>query len=299
MLRRLTPALTTLGLTVAWTAPASAAPPSPRETLIQSKQVLDDLTDKVKGIPARLLDEAEAVVIVPNTIKAGFGVGGQIGHGVAVVKDKTGWGEIRFLDLGGASVGFQIGVQSTDVVLVFKNRKGLDRLLDGKAKLKLGADASVAAGPLGRDAAAATDLQLKSEIFSYSRARGLFAGVSLEGVVLSAAAKRTAEFEKDSGAETKKAADDLKMRIAELAAGAKKEGPTPAPIPAGAPRLVPVPMPMPLPGSVPPPPPVIDLPPAVEGPPKEVVVPASATVPAREPYVGPIRRLLRRLRGDE
>ena len=101
------------------------------------------------------------------------------------MKDKAGgWGDIRFVDLGGASVGFQLGVQSTDVVLVFKNRKGLDRLLDGKAKLKLGGDASVAAGPVGRDAAVATDLLLKSEIFSYSRARGLFAGVSLEGVVL-------------------------------------------------------------------------------------------------------------------
>jgi lipid-binding SYLF domain-containing protein len=317
MLRKFLPTLAALG---AVTAPALAAPPSPRETLTQSKQVLDDLTDKAKGIPAKLLEDAEAVVIVPNTIKAGLGIGGQIGHGVAIVKDKTGWGDIRFLDLGGASVGFQIGVQSTDVVLVFKNRKGLDRILDGKAKLKLGADASVAAGPLGRDAAIATDLKLKSEIYSYSRARGLFAGVSLDGVVLSAANKRTAEFEKDAGPETKKAADDLKLKIAELSVGVrKKDDPlpspfAPAPIPGGAPRLIPVPMPMPpLPGGGnPPPPPVIDLPPPLETPAKSTVIPASATSVAKpdpkeatkmdrpaEPSVGPIRRLLRRLRGDE
>ena len=126
---------------------ATAAPPSSRETLKSSTVVLDELTETpAKAIPKALLQEAEAVVIFPNTIKAGFVVGGRVGHGVAIIKD-NGWGDVRFLDLGGASVGFQVGIQATDVVLVFKSRKGLDRILDGKAKLKLGADASVAAGP--------------------------------------------------------------------------------------------------------------------------------------------------------
>ncbi len=282
-------------LALTWVATvAVAAPPSPRVTLTDAKQVLDALTDKEKGIPAKLLREAEAVVIVPKTIKAGFGVAGQLGHGVAVVKDKVGgWGDIRFIGLGGASVGFQIGVQSTDVVLVFKNRKGLDRILDGKAKLKLGGDVSVAAGPVGRNAAVATDLLLKSEIFSYSRSRGLFAGVSLEGVVLNGNTKRTEEFEKDTDLATRKAADELKMTIAVLAAGAKDEL---VPVP-GAPMVMPPPGPFGLPPALEAPLPVP--PPTVPTQPGSVIIPASAVEPVipAESQVGPLRRLIRRLRG--
>jgi len=143
------------------------------------------------------------------------------------------------------------------VVLVFKNRKGLERILDGKNKLKLGADASVAAGPVGREAEVATDLKLKSEIFSYSRTRGLFAGASLEGVVLSADNGTTAAFEKDATDENRKATDALKSHISLLAA----EKLPPAPIP---PSNVPQPMP----------PPVL--------------------VPERQPGDGPVRRFFRR-----
>ena len=195
-----------------------AAPPSPRETLKASKEVLEELTEKpTKAIPLALMKEAEAIVIFPNTIKAGFVVGGRVGHGVAIIKDKEkGWGDVRFLDLGGASVGFQVGVEATDVVLVFKNRKGLERILDGKAKLKLGADASVAAGPVGREAEVATDAMLKSVIFSYSRSRGLFAGVSLEGVVLNFDKDTNSDYDKDRSEETLKAADELKSRISRL-----------------------------------------------------------------------------------
>lgn len=245
-------------------SPLFAAPPAPRDTLKAARDVLDELNDTpAKGIPRALLDEAEAVVIFPNTIKAGFVVGGRLGHGVAVVKDKDkGWGEIRFLDLGGASVGFQIGIQSTDVVLVFKNRKGLDRLLEGKAKLKLGADMSVAAGPLGREAEVATDAKLKSEIYSYSRNRGLFAGVSLEGVILGADSTTTAAFEKDTTELTKQSVEDLKKRVSTLSAEKKKD--EPAPLVPGA-VLVPQPMPVP------------------------VEIPA--------PKSGPIRRLIDRIRG--
>ncbi len=198
--------------------PASAAPPAPRETLKSAKDVLNELNETpAKAIPKALLQNAEAIVVFPNTIKGGLVVGGRVGHGVAIVRDKDkGWGDVRFLDLGGASVGFQVGVQSTDVVLVFKNRKGLERILDGKAKLKLGADASVAAGPLGREAEIATDVLLKSEIFSYSRSRGLFAGVSLEGVVLEVNADTNASFEKDATEGTRQAAEELKSRISLL-----------------------------------------------------------------------------------
>ena len=212
MFRISTLAVFALGLTA---LPLFAAPPAPRETLKSAKDVLDQLNETpAKAIPKALLQDAEAVVIFPDTIKAGLVVGGRIGHGVAVIRDKDkGWGDVRFLDLGGASVGFQVGVQSTDVVLVFKNRKGLERILDGKSKLKLGADASVAAGPLGREAEIATDALLKSEIFSYSRSRGLFAGVSLEGVVLEVNSDNNAAFEKDTSELTRQAANELKARI--------------------------------------------------------------------------------------
>ena len=218
-----------LALTFAFALPAVAAPPAPGETLRLAATVLDELQQvPAKGIPAKLLADAEAVAVIPNVLKAGFVVGGHGGHGVAVVRTKDGgWGEMRFVSIGGASVGFQAGVQSSDVVLVFKSRRGLDRLLDGKAKLTLGADASVAAGPVGRDAEAATDGKLQAEIVSYGRSRGLFAGIALQGAVLTAD-KRTEElYSKDAGPETLKAADDLKAKLAGMT-GARPSTPPPA-----------------------------------------------------------------------
>jgi lipid-binding SYLF domain-containing protein len=198
---------------------ALAAPPA-QTTLKEAKVVLDELEEvPEKGIPRALLNDAEAIVIIPNTVKAGFAVGGRVGHGVAIVKDKEGaWGDIRFLTLGGASVGFQVGVEVSDVVLVFKNRKGLDRILDGKTKLTLGGDASVAAGPVGRNASASTDGALKSEIWSYSRSRGLFAGVALDGAVLVADTDKNDTFAKIDKKEVAKAADELKLKIATMIA---------------------------------------------------------------------------------
>ena len=123
-------------------------------------------------------------MIVPRVIKAGLVVGGRFGRGVVLVRNGKGcWSNPAFVTLTGGSVGWQIGVQSTDLVLVFKNRKTADRLLHGKDKLTLGADAAVAAGPLGRQAEAGTDARLHAEIYSYSRSRGLFAGISLKGPV--------------------------------------------------------------------------------------------------------------------
>lgn len=136
------------------------------------------------AIPDRLLDEAKAIVVVPDTIKAGFVFGGRRGLGLMSVKTPEGtWSNPVFVKLAGASFGLQAGVQSADVILVFRSERGLDSIVNGK--VTLGADAGVAAGPVGRNAAAATDGQLKAEIWSWSRARGLFAGIALDGAVLS------------------------------------------------------------------------------------------------------------------
>ncbi|KRG84359.1 SH3 domain-containing-like protein 1 [Stenotrophomonas daejeonensis] len=137
-----------------------------------------------QAIPDKLLDEGRAILVIPDTIKAGLVVGGRRGHGLMSVKGSDGsWSNPVFVKLTGGSIGFQAGVQSSDVILVFRNDRSLDNIVNGK--FTLGADAGVAAGPVGRSAAAATDGQLKAEIWSWSRARGLFAGVALDGAVLS------------------------------------------------------------------------------------------------------------------
>jgi len=137
-----------------------------------------------KGIPPSLLRRAYAVAVIPSVLKAGFIVGGAYGKGLLVVRQPDGqWSNPAFIKLRAGSIGWQIGAQSSDIILVFKSRKGLDSITRGK--ITLGADAAVAAGPVGRQTSAATDLQLKSEIYSYSRSRGIFAGISLAGSVLS------------------------------------------------------------------------------------------------------------------
>ncbi|MGV8960160.1 MAG: lipid-binding SYLF domain-containing protein [Stenotrophomonas sp.] len=136
-----------------------------------------------QAIPDKLLDEGRAILVIPDTIKAGLVIGGRRGHGLMSVKMADGsWSNPVFIKLTGGSIGFQAGVQSSDVILVFRNDRSLDNIVNGK--FTLGADAGVAAGPVGRSAAAATDGQLKAEIWSWSRARGLFAGVALDGAVL-------------------------------------------------------------------------------------------------------------------
>jgi lipid-binding SYLF domain-containing protein len=138
-----------------------------------------------RGIPPSLLDEAQAIAIVPGMIKAGFVVGARHGRGVLLVRTADGgWSSPACVTITGGGVGFQAGAQATDLVLVFKNRGSLESFLSGRGKFTLGADAAVAAGPVGRQAGAGTDAMLSSEIYSYSRSRGLFAGVSLEGAAL-------------------------------------------------------------------------------------------------------------------
>ncbi len=135
------------------------------------------------AIPDKLLDEAKAIAVIPDTIKAGLIIGGRRGHGLLSIKNPDGtWSNPTFITLTGGSIGLQAGVQSADVVLVFRSERGLDSIVNGK--FTLGADAGVAAGPIGRNASTATDGELKAEIWSWSRARGLFAGVALDGAVL-------------------------------------------------------------------------------------------------------------------
>jgi lipid-binding SYLF domain-containing protein len=174
-------------LAVAVSASSATGQPPPLQTLRDSVDVLADLqTIPARSIPATLMAEARAVAIIPRVIKAGFVFGGRGGHGVVLFRTADGWSEPTFVNIGGASFGLQAGVQATDLVLVFRDRKALDRILDGKGKLTFGADAAVAAGPVGRQAQAGTDARLQGEIFSYSRSRGLFAGVALDGAVLRA-----------------------------------------------------------------------------------------------------------------
>jgi lipid-binding SYLF domain-containing protein len=155
-------------------------------TLSEASKVLTALEAiPAQCIPPALLADAQGIAIIPRVIKAGFVIGGKAGHGVVMSKNPDGtWGGPAFVEIGGVSAGLQAGVQSTDLVLVFKTRASLDRVLRGKEKVTLGVDASVAAGPLGREAIAATDARLRAEIYSYSRSRGLFAGVSFDGAVI-------------------------------------------------------------------------------------------------------------------
>jgi lipid-binding SYLF domain-containing protein len=137
-----------------------------------------------KGIPRGLLERAKCVLIVPGEEKLAFIFGGNYGKGVATCRTANGWSAPMFVAVGGGSVGFQIGGSFTDVVMVFMNDHALQSLLGDK--FKLGGDASVAAGPVGREAAADTDVRFNAEILSYSRSKGIFAGVSVNGAVVQA-----------------------------------------------------------------------------------------------------------------
>jgi len=157
---------------------------NPRVKLIEAIDVLDRfMAIPEESIPKKLLADAKAVAIIPDVIKAGFVVGGRYGVGVLLIKDKhSRWQGPYFIELKGGSLGWQIGVQSIDIILVFKSKESVRKLLD--QKITLGADASIAVGPVGRSALAATDIKLDYEIFSYSRSKGFFAGVSLTGAVI-------------------------------------------------------------------------------------------------------------------
>src|SRR3984893_6123624 len=157
---------------------------APDERLRTATTVLHEiLSAPDKGIPEDLLAKAQCVMIVPGLKKAAFVVGGEYGRGFALCRRGGEWGGPAAIRFGGGSFGFQIGGESTDIVMLVMNRRGMEKLATDK--LKIGADASAAAGPVGRTATAATDIQLHAEILSYSRTRGVFAGVALDGTVVS------------------------------------------------------------------------------------------------------------------
>lgn len=171
-----------------WAPRGSAAQKDEKETdrINNAAEVLKEIMDVPDNIPQDLIDKARCVVVIPSVVKAAFVVGGSYGRGLMVCRtgnDFGGpWGAPVMMALEAGSVGFQIGGQATDFVILIMNNRGVDSLLHNK--VKLGADASVAAGPKGRDAQAAVDAAFRAEMLSYSRARGVFAGVSLEGATL-------------------------------------------------------------------------------------------------------------------
>jgi lipid-binding SYLF domain-containing protein len=156
-----------------------------RERAMKAADVLTEVMDiSETGIPTQLMERAEAVAVIPHVVKGAFGIGGEYGKGLVSERRADGkWSTPAFIKIGGGNFGLQLGVESTDLVLVFTNRNGFQGLLDGK--VKLGADVGVAAGPVGRTAQVATDVMLKSPVFAYSRSKGLFAGIALDGSVVS------------------------------------------------------------------------------------------------------------------
>jgi lipid-binding SYLF domain-containing protein len=146
-----------------------------------------------KAIPRELLEHCKGIAVFPGVIKAAMGVGARHGRGVVSTRTEKGWTTPAFASINGGSAGFQIGVESTDLVLFFMNDRGLKSLMNG-TKITLGGKASVAAGPFGRSGEAATNLELKSEIYSYARSKGLFAGLSLEGARVAPDNKSNVEY---------------------------------------------------------------------------------------------------------
>jgi SH3 domain-containing YSC84-like protein 1 len=145
-----------------------------------------------KGIPQEVLGSAECVAVVPSLLNGGFVFGGRYGKGVASCRTPKGWSAPAFFMIGGGSFGLQIGGQATDVVMLIMNKRGMENLLS--SKFKLGGDASAAAGPVGRHASADTDWKMRAQVLTYSRSRGLFAGLELSGAVIKQDQDSTRDF---------------------------------------------------------------------------------------------------------
>jgi lipid-binding SYLF domain-containing protein len=176
----------TLGICLVLFAVALFAANKEQNRLENCGVVMQEIVNVPDNIPQELLEKADCVIVFPSLMKAAFVVGGSYGRGAMVCRSgkefKGPWGAPAMYALEGGSVGFQIGGEATDLILLVMNQRGADSILS--SKVKLGADASAAAGPKGRDASADTDAYMRSEILSYSRSRGLFAGISLEGSTL-------------------------------------------------------------------------------------------------------------------
>jgi lipid-binding SYLF domain-containing protein len=144
------------------------------------------------GVPEEVFSNAKCVAVIPSMLKAAFGVGGSYGKGVASCRTPKGWSAPAFFSIRGGSFGFQIGGQAADIVMIIMNDEGMNNLL--QSKFKLGADASVAAGPVGRHADASTDWKMRAQVLTYSRTRGVFAGISLNGAVITQHKDDTRDF---------------------------------------------------------------------------------------------------------
>ena len=182
---RLIRAVSLIALPLLASPSASGAQTNEEKRVTDSSAVLETLVRAPdQGIPEHILERAEAIVVIPSLVKGGFIIGAQHGRGVMSVRDRdrNSWSAPGFVALTGGSIGWQIGVQAVDLVLLVMNRDGVKDLLDNE--FKFGANASVAAGPVGRQGEASTDASLNAQILAYSRAKGLFAGLSLEGASL-------------------------------------------------------------------------------------------------------------------
>jgi lipid-binding SYLF domain-containing protein len=164
---------------------AQKPPDSEVKRLTEAASVVEEIMGAAdKALPQSVMEKAEGIAVFPSLLKGGVGIGGERGHGVLSVRDKKngGWSAPAFLTITGGSIGAQIGMQAVDLVLIINNERGLEQLV--KNQFKIGADMGVAAGPVGREATASTDIQMRAQMFSYSRSRGLFAGVTLNGATI-------------------------------------------------------------------------------------------------------------------
>lgn len=230
--------------------------------LLVASEVLEELRDsRDQAIPDRLLERAYGIAVIPALTKVAFFAGGRYGQGVLVVREPSGnFSSPVFVSMAGGSFGWQWGVQQTDIVLVFTTARGVEGINGGK--LTLGADASVAAGPVGRNASAATDPTFKAEVYSYSRSKGIFAGLALDGTVISINDDANAEFYKKPGIRSQEiisgtvtsnnssaerflaaVATSTGMRSASAGNNLVVTGPAPAAAPAAAPAPAPAPAP--------------------------------------------------------
>lgn len=188
---RLTATLLALALFAATGTPARAFDAATKLDLAR-EVYLELLEAPDKRVPNKLLDNARCIAVIPKVIKGAFVWGGRHGKGVLTCHDTKGWSPPVFVNLSGGSFGFQIGANATDLVLIFTTERGVRSLIS--SKFTLGADASLAAGPLGRSAEASTDLKFNAEIYSYAKAKGLFAGIAIEGARLAVSRKATRRF---------------------------------------------------------------------------------------------------------
>lgn len=180
-------ALSFYAITLAETGAQTTRTAKPTDEAVRAGKAADVLSEIMdapdQGIPEALLKRAYGIAVIPHVVKGAFGVGGRYGKGLVAQRNADGgWGTPLFVQIGGGSFGLQLGVEATDVIMVFTNRDGIRPLLRGK--LKIGADASATAGPVGRKAEVGTDILLNSAIYSYSRSKGLFAGIALDGAVI-------------------------------------------------------------------------------------------------------------------